>query len=467
MSKPTFTRPVSRFVLAVLVISFLSVPLAYASENSWSKTYGGPYGDKAYVVVKTQDGGYAMGGTTNSFGSGIVNAWLVKTDAEGNVQWNETYSGLGQAFADGLIQTSDGGFALTGYSYSLDGGLYVWLAKTNSEGVLSWNQTYPDVGTSIAYGLVQTSDGGLALVGSSNSVGSGQTDGWIIKTSSTGTQDWYKTYGGAGNDALYSIVQTSDGGYAVSGETESYGNGLSNIWLIKTDSLGEPRWNQTYGGLVNYISNALIKASDGGYALVGTSKESAGDDFLLIKTDSAGVEQWSQTYDQQNVDDALSGIQTNDGGYAIVGVSNASDPVYAKAWLVKTSSEGILEWSRTYGGSAQNVLGSMAQTSDNGFILAGYTNSTGSGQEDFWLVKTDADGVAPTPTPSAGPTLTPLTTSPGPSGTEPPQNSSFTILYVGIAIVVVVVVVGVVALQIQKRRNSRPQTYYHTRRTNK
>ncbi len=467
MSRLTSSGLISRFVLAVLLISLFGLPLAYASDNSWSKTYGGPYGDKAYVVIKTQDGGYAMGGTTNSFGSGIVNAWLVKTDADGNVQWNQTYSGLGQAFADGLIQTRDGGFALTGYTYSLDGGLYVWLAKTNSEGTLIWNQTYPDVGTSIAYGLVQANDNGFAIVGSSNSLGSGQTEGWILKTNSNGTQEWYKTYGGAGADALYSIVQLSDGGWAVSGETDSFGNGLSNIWLIKTDSFGEPRWNQTYGGSVNYVSNALIKTSDGGYALVGTSKESAGDDFLLIKTDSSGVKQWNQTYDEQNTDDALTGIQTNDGGYALVGVTNASNPVYAKAWLVKTNSEGIEEWTQTYGGSAQNVLGSMAQTSDNGFILAGYTNSTGFGQEDFWLVRTDANGVVPTPIPTVTPTLTPLTTSPAPTGTNQPKDNSPTILYAGIAIVVVVVIIGIVALQIQKRKSKHPQTYYHPRRVDK
>ena len=465
MSKKTSSLMASGFVLAVFTIALLVIPFVNASsENSWSKTYGGPYGDKAYVVVKSANGGYALAGTTNSFGSGIVNAWLVKTDVDGVVQWNQTYSGLGQAFADGMIQTSDGGFALTGYTYSLDGGLYVWLAKTNSTGGLSWNQTYVDVGTSIAYGLVQTTDGGYAIVGASNSVGSGQNDGWMIKTNSNGVFEWYKTYGGAGNDALYSIVQTNEGGYALSGETESYGNGLSSIWLIKTDSFGEPRWNQTYSGSDNYISNALIKTADDGYALVGSSKTSSGDDFLLIKVDSAGVMQWSQTYNGQNSDDALTGIQTSDGGYALVGVTNASSPINAMAWLVKTDSSGVLQWSQTYGGAAQNVLGSMTQTADGGFVLAGYTNSTGAGEEDFWLVKTDANGVIPTPTPTVEPS-TSSTTSPSPGQTDQPQNGSSTTVYIGIVVVVIVVVVVLVVLQLQKKRSKRTQSYYHPRRT--
>ena len=387
----------SGLVLVSMITLLLTIPYVNASPSAaWSKTYGGPLGDKAYAMVKTQDGGYAIVGTTNSFGSGIINAWLIKTNADGDLQWNQTYSGLEQGIADSLIQTNDGGYALAGYSYSMnESGINVWLVKTDSNGNISWNQTYPQLGTAIAYGLIQTSDGSYALVGATNSIGNGENDAWLAKVGSNGSFQWNQTYGGSQNDAMYSVVQTSDGGYAMSGDTNSFGFGnQTGLWLVKTDSLGSVQWNQTYSASSNYIAGSMVKAGDGGYALIGTFQQSD-DDFAIVKTDSSGNLQWNQTYNGLNVDDALSGIQTSDGGYAIVGVTNASNPAYAKAWLVKTDSTGTAQWNQTYGGSGQNVVGAIVQAGDGGYVLAGYTNSTGAGEEDFWLIKTDINGVVP------------------------------------------------------------------------
>ncbi|MCW4017142.1 MAG: hypothetical protein NWF00_00425 [Candidatus Bathyarchaeota archaeon] len=390
------TSSLTGLLLIGMLTLLLTISCVNAQTSGWSRTYGGPYGDKAYALTKTQDGGYALAGTTNSFGSGIINAWLVKTNAEGEMQWNQTYSGLEQGIVDSMVQTADGGYALAGYSYAIDeGGIYVWLIKTDSDGNLLWNNTYTDLGTAIAYGIIQTADGGYALVGASNTVGEGGNDGWLIKVDSDGALEWYQTYGAAQNDALYSIVQAADGGYVLGGESDSYGSGANNLWLIKTDSSGMAQWNQTYGDSNNFISGTLIKTQDGGYAIVGTVQVSGSDEFVLVKTDSSGNMQWNQTYRGINFSDALFGIQTSDGGYALTGVTDAIEPAYAKGWLVKTDSNGIAQWNQTYGGPAQNVLGSIVQNSDGTYVLAGYTNSTGAGAEDFWLIKTDATGVIP------------------------------------------------------------------------
>ena len=149
-----------------LFILPLAMPVASASSMMWEKTYGGSASDRAYSVTQTSDGGYALLGTTNSFGSGIINAWLVKTDSDGNILWNQTYSGMGQTIADSLEQTSDKGYIFTGYTYSLvegEGGLYAWLCKTDYYGTLEWNQTYPQLGTAFAYSAIQTTDEGYAL----------------------------------------------------------------------------------------------------------------------------------------------------------------------------------------------------------------------------------------------------------------------------------------------------------------
>ncbi len=385
-------------VLTSMIILLLSTPYVNAiPATSWSKTYGGDNGDRAYSITKTVDGGYAMVGVTNSFsGDGLVNAWLVKTDADGNLQWNQTYSGLGTSIAGSIVQTTDGGYALAGYTYSVNDTIIItpWLVKTDSAGNLQWNETYTELGD-IASSVIQTTDGGYALTGYSS-----QSDNTayacLVKTDANGSLLWNKTYGGTGDDKIYTLVQNSDG-YTLAGYTNSVSSDKNDFWLIRTDSSGNMQWNKTYGGTGDDTMNAFVQTSDGGYALIGSSDSytiTGTADFLLVKADSSGNLQWNKTYGESNVDDALSGIQTADGGYALAGVTATATGDLVKGWLVRTDAEGNMQWNQTYGESAQNVVSSIVQASDGGFVLAGYTNSS-SAAEDFWLIKTDANGVVP------------------------------------------------------------------------
>ncbi len=389
----------SILILISLSVSLIIAPYAAASSPTmWSKTYGGIYNDRAYSVIKTRDGGYAMVGAASSFGSGLMNAWLVKTDADGNLQWNQTYSGLGVGMAGYMIQTDDDGYALVGYTYALgDSGYVTWLIKTDANGNLLWNQTYSIPGANSAGSVVQTSDGGYALAGGTTSSDGTEVDAWLAKTDDNGNMQWNKTYSEPGDNEMYVLVQTSDGGYVLSGYASSFGAGDKDFWLMKVDFSGNAQWNQTYGGSGHDIVTSLVQTGDGGYALVGYSNSSGsgGDDFLLVKTDSSGKLLWNKTYGGSNVDTALSGIQTSDGGYALAGVTNSSGTEFVKAWLVKTDSSGNIQWNQTYGGSGENVASSVVQTADAGYAFTGYTNSSGAGGDDFWLVKTDGNGIIP------------------------------------------------------------------------
>ena len=153
---------------------------------------------------------------------------------------------------------------------------------------------------------------------------------------------WNQTYGGAGNDQSYSIVQTIDGGYAVTGYTYSYGSGNSDVWLVKTDSSGVMQWNQTYGGADHEWGYSLLQISDGGYAIVGSTESyGAGSfDFWLIKTDAGGIMQWSKTYGGTGWDEGYSAVETGDGGYVIVGYTASFGAGSYDVWLVKTDVEG-------------------------------------------------------------------------------------------------------------------------------
>ena len=339
--------------LAMLLSVILVAPLnsqtvrAEPSTGGWTKTYGGTNWDEAYALVQAGDGGYALAGDTRSYGAGDYDSWLVKTDSAGNALWNKTYGGTGD---DGAVD------------------------------------------------LVQTADGGYALAGDTRSYGAGDYDFWLVKTDVSGNAQWNRTYGGTGNDRAETLVQTADGGYALAGHTTSFGAGDYDSWLVKTDYAGNMQWNKTYGGTNTDSASSMVQTSDGGYALAGWRGGSVlyGSWAWLVKTDSSGSELWSNTYGGSRVDEARSVVQTSDGGYALAGYTYSYGAGNGDFWLVKADSSGKMQWNQTYEGTYNgDEAHSMVQTSDGGYALAGYSDSYGAGESDFWLVKTDENGVIP------------------------------------------------------------------------
>jgi len=324
----------------------------------WSRTYGGAGQEGAYAVVETSDGGYALAGYTNSYGAGYNDFWLVKTDADGNMEWNQTYGGAGSDRAT-LIETSDGGYALAG------GAL---LVKTDAQGNIKWNKT---IGGSIN-SLVETADGGYALAGYTYSFSAGYNDFWLVKTDRYGNMEWNRTYGGAGFDSASSLIVTSGGGFALAGGKDGRINhSESDFWLIKTDAYGNVEWNKTYSTWVDHALS-LVETSDGGYALAGSTGFWFDNDIWVVKTDKYGNMEWNQKYGE-GVARAL--VESSDGGYVLAGNNR----------LIKTDAYGNMEWNRTIGGSIR----SLVETSDGGYAIAGTKN------DDFWLAKTDEYGVIP------------------------------------------------------------------------
>ena len=267
----------------------------YVPWTEWSQTYGGTSDDYSNILIQTSDGGYALAGYTNSYGAGGSDAWIVKTDSSGNMQWSKTYGGTSNDVALCIIQTSDGGYALAGYT---------------------------------------------------NSYGAGGSDAWIVKTDSSGNMQWSKTYGGTSNDGASCIIQTSDGGYALAGTTSD-----SDAWLIRINAAGNLLWNKTYAG--NYGFTSLVKVPSGGYALGGTAppdKPSVGAalTFYLVRTDESGNMLWYKKYDHHTVWQTLDClITTADGGYMLAGKESTSH--IGDCWLVKTDGSGNVMWNYTYG----------------------------------------------------------------------------------------------------------------------
>lgn len=398
MSGVLIMRNKTRFVLGVLFVAVLvsawCVRFGFAAAG-WSQTYGGSGDDEAYSVIQTSDGGYALAGFTNSSGAGSYDFWLVKTNSSGAMQWSQTYGGAGDDEGCSVVQTSDSGYMLVGSTTSYGAGeTDAWLVKTDSSGGVQWNQTYGARAEDVAYSVVQTSDGGYALAGYTDSYGAGGYDFWLVKTNSSGGMMWNQTYGGAGDDEASNVIQTSDGGYALAGYTASLGAGIDDFWLVKTDSSGNMLWNRTYGGSGDDEASCVIQTSDGGYALAGATNSSGtgGYDFWLVKTDSSGQSQWNQTYGGTYDEAANSLVQTSDGGYALAGWTGSYGAGDVDYWLVKTDSSGSTQWSQTYGGAGDDESFSLVQTSDVGYALVGFTSSYGAGDYDAFLVKTDSSG---------------------------------------------------------------------------
>jgi hypothetical protein len=396
----------SGVVLSVLLCSSLVVSVEAASM--WSRTYGGTADEKAYSLVATSDGGYAIAGIWNySYYSNWFTSyswgdfWLVKIDEFGDMQWNRTYGGTYKDEARSLIATPDGGYAIAGiwnYSYysnwftSYSWGDF-WLVKTDALGNMEWNRTYDREGENLAYSVVATPDGGYAIAGYTNSWTDfvSNADVWLLKTDAFGNMEWNRTYGGTGDDWANSLVATSDGGYVIAGiwnctlaDRRFYDDGYDggDFWLIKTDALGNVQWNHTYGGIGSDWANSLIVAPEGGYIMAGFTTNSFGiGEYWLVKTDEGGNMQWNKTYGGFG-EEACSVIATPDGGYAIVG----DDGV----WLVKTDEFGNKEWWARYGGMEAC---SIIATPDGGYAIAGATVS--DGDFDCWFIKTDEFGVVP------------------------------------------------------------------------
>ena len=391
----------SLVVFVLVVASFAVLVAAEPSWVVWSHTHGETDSDQAYSLVKTSDGGYALACNTWSFGAGESDFWLIKTDNSGNMEWNKTYGGTGYEVATCLVQTIDGGYALTGQTESSGAGLGdFWLVKTDEQGNMEWSRAYGGTRREEAYSMVQTSDGGYALTGYTYSFGTRQEgilldgDIWVVKTDTSGNMQWNKTYGGTGDDWARSIIQTNDGGYAIAGRTGSFGTGgSSDFWLIKTDANGNMMWNRTYGGIGNERAYSLIKTSDGGYALAGVSNSfGAGENsFWLVKTDSLGNMEWNQTYGREAAATTL--VETADGGYALTGGTTSLGFGNSDVWLIKTDSSGNMEWNHVYGGERNDAANALVENSDGGYTLAGGTESFGAGSHDVWLIRTSELGV--------------------------------------------------------------------------
>ena len=364
------------------------------STIRFGKNYGGSEREWGYSVEQTSDNGYIISGYTESYGNGERDAWLIKTDANGNEEWNQPFGGIADDYAFSVQQTMTGGYIFAGSTYSYDdtSNSDLWLINTSSNGSMEWSKTFGGVGYDRGYSVDQTMDGGYVVTGRTWTGSS--TDFWLIKTDVNGNEEWSQTYNNGNADYGHFVQETSDGGFIIVGYKYIYSEEHYDIWLIKTDSKGDEVWNKTFGGDASDFARCVQQTKDGGYIIVGNT-DSYGNgesDIWLIKTDSQGNEVWNNTFGGADYERSYSVRQTNDGGYIVMGYTSSYGQGNQDMWLIKTDANGNEEWSKTFGGGGSEYAYSGQQTSDGGYIIVGFTYSYHNGFGDVWLVKTDSKG---------------------------------------------------------------------------
>jgi hypothetical protein len=359
--------------------------------TEWDQTFGGAQGESGRFVEQTQDGGYVITGYTYSYGAGNADVYLVKTDANGNEQWSQTYGGNMADVGCDVSQTGDGGYVIVGYTQSYGvGGTDFWLIKTDANGNEQWNRTFGGQGNDWSFSGHQTQDGGFIMTGYTSSYGAGNLDVWLVKTDATGDEQWSQTFGDSLNDGGECVRQMQDGGFIITGMTESYGEGVSDVWLIRTDADGNEEWSSTFGGSDEDQGYSVQETQDGGFIVAGATRSysTSGNDAWLIKMNNNGGMIWEVRFGEEwNEDNARSVQQTVDGGYVMVGSTSSYGAGDSDVWLIKTDANGNEEMNQVFGEEDTDYGYSVQQTQDGGYIIAGDKafNSTAGG--DIWLIK--------------------------------------------------------------------------------
>ncbi|MDG4716163.1 hypothetical protein [Winogradskyella marincola] len=440
------SKTVATYCFLILLLTNCSSDDSSPANNNNSpefvKTYGGSKNDSAQSVTAATDGGYIVLGHTQSNDNDITDKqddsfdyWILKFDANDQLQWQKTYGGSLDDRGNDIIETSDGGYAILGYSFSNNddasnnAGLQdYWIVKLNASGSILWEKSFGYQGADSGISLIETNDQGFLITGILDvtaSGGEGNTqrtanrhaggDYWALKLDISGNLEWSRYYGGNFTDTPYGVVQTEDNGFIIAGSSDSEDTDISgnigtyDFWVIKISSSGDLVWEKSFGGSQIDEARAIIKSGDGNYIIAGDTRSNDNDvsqnkgaaDLWLIKISPTGNLIWEKTIGGSNFDVARAIENSQNNGFIISGSSRSSDIDVSEnkgqndAWILKTDNNGNLLWETTFGGSNIDFSYDVAELANGSVIAVGDTASNdgdiieNKGFSDLLIIKID------------------------------------------------------------------------------
>ena len=392
-------------------------------SSTFMRTFKAPGMNGGLALETTSDGGFIGTGQHEIDASQSCDLYVYKVNSCGDPEWFKTYGGLLEDGGKSIKQTADGGYIVAGLTKMENGEYDIWLIKMDAAGNITWNKIWGGTGPDYGINVNTTSDGGYIVTGFFTGLGFGGQDVALIKTDALGNIQWSKQYGGAGNDWGDYVTQTSDGGYLVTGYTDSYGAGGADVYMLKTDAAGNLQWTKTYGTpgddsqpWGNYAANT----PDGGYVVCShtNGSGSGGFDFWAFKTDATGNIQWSNTYGGGGDESSRHVELTHDGGFILCGYTNSWGFGDADAYFVKIDAGGGLQWSKLYGGTGADKGTCARATADGGYSMSLISTSFGADYYDPVFMKTDSAGNVGCNEAVAGTVTLPFTPTVGSGGGE-------------------------------------------------
>ena len=413
--------------------AFLETGVAFSQPSiQWQRSFGGSDSDEPTTVLQTTDGGYVVAGYSRSidgdiFGShGYMDAWVIKISPGGDVEWKKAYGGTDLDWIYSLKQTSDGGYVMAGQSSSNNWDVSgnqglgdFWVVKLGETGNIQWQRSLGGSKVDFGRSIDITPDGGYIVAGYTESTDGdvseafGGWDYWVVKLDEGGVIQWQRSYGGSGNDLCRSISATMDGGYIVGGESRSENGDIANpkggkdYWVLKLNFEGKILWEKSLGGTSSDVGVDILEAREGGYVAFGHAHSINGDisnprgmfDYWVVRLDEEGEIVWEKSLGGSENEYTGDITQTQDSGFVLLGLTQSTNGDVvgndgaADMWLVKITGDGDLEWQKALGGSKTDYGQAIQQTTDGGYIAAGYSLSNdgdvaqNKGLNDFWIVK--------------------------------------------------------------------------------
>ncbi len=419
-----------------------------APVAAWNKRFGGSVDDFLYTMVKTPDGGYLLGGYSQSGISGDKTQnsrggkdfWVVKINAAGTKQWDKRFGGVADDILNAIVTTTDGGYLLGGSSFSGVGGdktqaswgnADYWVVKINGGGTKQWDRRFGGNAADNLLSLIQIPDGYLLggysqsnISGDKTQNSRGGNDYWVVKIFTNGTKAWDRRFGGTLDDQLRSAIRNADGSFVlaglsysgIGGDKTQNSRGNSDFWIVKINSVGTKLWDYRFGGTnMDFIGN-IVATSDGGYLLSGgslsgiggdkTQASRGGADYWVVKINGTGTKLWDRRFGGTAHDNASSMILTSDNGFLLGGWSasgTGGDKIEASQggddyWVVKINSVGTKLWDKRFGSTLREEMGflTLLQNADKSYVIGGSSNSGIGGDKteasrggyDFWVVRT-------------------------------------------------------------------------------